>query len=364
MDKKSTKNPQISSSSSDSIRMPYIPKKRTVKSDSHLQARQSTTKIPPPVNSISQNNYSTRIPYMPKTKTVKSEKTVRSDSHLRPHQSITKTPPPVNSINQSNSSTRIPYIPKVNNVGRETLTQKAPYSQYSQSSSQHSQKTHTVNHNPPQYLKPHLIIDTYSGEYTLLNSNYNVVAKTYCNPILYHFINRYRLHKFKKELKRDYKDYKKDCKRKKIPLDDDLKKSYKAIKFYIWFCPDANFNILELLKNNITKTDSKYKNYQSACYDYLHELASLKYGDPEKMGFDIVLATLDGLSGSNHRYISDIIVRSNNTVNDYIKAHRVSSNPSQPINNSHTTPSYIPRQNSIGSIAVQPVSRSNIYRDR
>ena len=189
-------------------------------------------------------------------------------------------------------------------------------------------------------------------------------AKTYCNPIRYHFINRYKLHKFKKELKRDYKDYKKDCKRKKIPLDDDLKKSYKAIKFYIWFCPDANFNILELLKNNITKTDSKYKNYQSACYDYLHELASLKYGDPEKMGFDIVLATLDGLSGSNHRYISDIIVRSNNTVNDYIKAHRVSSNPSQPINNSHTTPSYIPRQNSIGSIAVQPVSRSNIYRDR
>ena len=210
MDKKSTKNPQISSSSSDSIRMPYIPKKRTVKSDSHLQDRQSTT----------------------------------------------KTPPPVNSINQSNSSTRIPYIPKVNNVGREIHPQRAPYSQYSQSSSQHSQKTHTVNHNPPQYLKPHLIIDTYSGEYTLLNSNYNVVAKTYCNPILYHFINRYKLHKFKKELKRDYKDYKKDCKRKKIPLDDDLKKSYKAIKFYIWFCPDANFNILELLKNNITKTPS------------------------------------------------------------------------------------------------------------
>ena len=165
MDKKSTKNPQISSSSSDSIRMPYIPKKRTVKSDSHLQDRQSTT----------------------------------------------KTPPPVNSINQSNSSTRIPYIPKVNNVGREIHPQRAPYSQYSQSSSQHSQKTHTVNHNPPQYLKPHLIIDTYSGEYTLLNSNYNVVAKTYCNPILYHFINRYKLHKFKKELKRDYKDYKKDC---------------------------------------------------------------------------------------------------------------------------------------------------------
>ena len=58
------------------------------------------------------------------------------------------------------------------------------------------------------------------------------------------------------------------------------------------------------------------------------------------------------------------VIISDDTVNDYIKAHRVSSNPSQPINNSHTTPSYIPRQNSIGSIAVQPVSRSNIYRDR
>ena len=66
MDKKSTKNPQISSSSSDSIRMPYIPKKRTVKSDSHLQARQSTTKTPPPVNSINRSNSSTRIPYIPK----------------------------------------------------------------------------------------------------------------------------------------------------------------------------------------------------------------------------------------------------------------------------------------------------------
>lgn len=310
-------------------------------------------------NSRISNSDSIRFPYIPK---VKNETIVKRASHSQPSHPSLKTPP-ANSANQANDSIKFPYAPKVRSVKNKSLTKTGHYFQSNTHSPQHSQKAHTVT-NSPQVSKPHLIIDTYSGEYTLLNSNYNVVAKTYCNPRLYHFINRYKLHKFKKELKRDYRNYKKDCKRKKFPIDKDLKRLYKAIKFYIWLCPDANFNILELLKNNITKTESRYKNYPSACHDYLHELANLKYGDPKKMGFDIILATLDGSSESTHRYISNTIVRSNNTTNDYIKAHQVSPSPRQQINNSYTMPRYESRQNSKESFETKSVSPSNISRDR
>lgn len=304
------------------------------------------------------NSDSIRVPYIPK---VKNEAVSKKASYSKPSHPSLKTPP-ANSTNQANDSIKFPYAPKVRSVKKnKSITKDEPDN--NTPSSQHSQKAHTVT-NSPQVSKPHLIIDAYSGEYTLLNSNYNVVAKTYCNPRLYHFINRYKLHKFKKELKRDYRNYKKDCKRKKFPIDKDLKRLYKAIKFYIWLCPDANFNILELLKNNITKTESRYKNYPSACHDYLHELANLKYGDPKKMGFDIILATLDGSSESTHRYISNTIVRSNNTTNDYIKAHQVSPSPRQQINDSYTMPRYESRQNSKESFETKSVSPSNISRDR
>lgn len=58
----------------------------------------------------------------------------------------------------------------------------------------------------------------------------------------------------------------------------------------------------------------------------------MKEGNANNLGFDINLATIDGISGSNHRYISNIIVRSDSTVNDYIKTKKpqhYSSNPNQ-----------------------------------
>ena len=66
--------------------------------------------------------------------------------------------------------------------------------------------------------------------------------------------------------------------------------------------------------------------------DFLKELAHLKEGNANNLGFDINLATIDGLSGSSHRYISNIMVRSDSTVNDYIKTKKpqhYSSNPNQ-----------------------------------
>lgn len=57
-----------------------------------------------------------------------------------------------------------------------------------------------------------------------------------------------------------------------------------SIKFYLWLCPDADYNILELLRKNITKINPYYKNYQTACYEYLKELTQLKEADPNNLG--------------------------------------------------------------------------------
>lgn len=178
----------------------------------------------------------------------------------------------------------------------------------------------------------HFVIDTLTGDYSLLDSNYKVVDTAHTNPFLKFFTKKYHLRVFKKQLKSDFKNYKMRCKLHNKKISPELKKINRQIKFYLWFCPDADYNILELLRKNITKINPNYPNYQVACRDYLKELAHLKEGNANNLGFDINLATIDGLSGSNHRYISNIMVRSDSTVNDYIKTKKpqhYSSNPNQ-----------------------------------
>lgn len=180
-----------------------------------------------------------------------------------------------------------------------------------------------------QNKRSHFVIDTLTGDYTLLDSNYNIVDTAHCNPIISFFKRRINRYKFKKQLKLDLKIYKNNCKYNNKKPNSNFVNMNRSIKFYLWLCPDADYNILELLRKNITKIDSNYPNYQTACHDYLKELAQLKYGDPSNLGFDINLATIDGATSSNHSYISNILIRSKSTVSDYIMAHKVHTTSKQ-----------------------------------
>ena len=175
----------------------------------------------------------------------------------------------------------------------------------------------------------HFVIDTLTGDYALLDSNYNIVATAHCNPVISFFKRRINRHKFKKQLKKDLKIYKSTCKYNNKKTNSNFIKMNRAMKFYLWLCPDADYNILELLRKNITKIDSRYPNYQTACHEYLKELAQLNNGDASNLGFDINLATVDGSTSSNHSYISNILIRSKSTVSDYIKSHKPYGSSSQ-----------------------------------
>ena len=181
----------------------------------------------------------------------------------------------------------------------------------------------------PNKKNSHFVIDTLTGDYTLLDSNYNIVATAHCNPVISFFKRRINRHKFKKKLKTDLKIYKSTCKYNNKKPNSNFIKMNRAMKFYLWLCPDADYNILELLRKNITKIDSRYPNYQTACHEYLKELAQLNNGDASNLGFDINLATVDGATSSNHSYISNILIRSKSTVSDYIKSHKPYSSSSQ-----------------------------------
>lgn len=144
------------------------------------------------------------------------------------------------------------------------------------------------------------------------------------------------MRKFKRELNSDFKKYEKNCRFNCKKCDPNIKKMIRSMKFYLWLCPDADYNILELLRKNITKIDPHYNYYQTACYEYLRELAHFNNSDPDNLGFDITLATIDGISSSHHRYFCNVIKRSNSTVTDYIRKHTHTSKPQYTYNNSQS----------------------------
>ena len=100
---------------------------------------------------------------------------------------------------------------------------------------------------------------------------------------------------------------------------------HRDIKFYINICPDADYYILELIRKHLTNLNHNYLNYQTACAEYLRELAKLYDGDPDLIPFDINFETSDNLLWKDHKYISNTFVSlSNNPVEDFRKIKKSS----------------------------------------
>lgn len=148
----------------------------------------------------------------------------------------------------------------------------------------------------------HIVIDPDSGNYTLLDNQLNVIDSMHSNPLFSFFTQHHKLKKFKKQLKKDFKSYKKSCRKNNKKPNPDFKKMFGLTKYYLKLCPDADYQILELLRNNITRIHPSYANYQTACAEYLYELTQFRDGDPSKLPFDINFCC-DKIS-SYHSYIS------------------------------------------------------------
>lgn len=166
-------------------------------------------------------------------------------------------------------------------------------------------------------LKPQIVIDPRSGSYTILDSHLNTVGKRQSNPYFKFFTRHFKQKKFKKQLHKDYKNYVRYCKKNKIKQDKNFKKMHDKMSFYLWLCPDADYDILELLRKYITKINPNYKNYQTACAEYLHELARSSTAEPENMPFDINIAEED-MSGNGHKYIANCFGRCKEPVETFI----------------------------------------------
>ena len=212
--------------------------------------------------------------------------------------------------------------------------------------------------NPPIDSKAnfsHILIDPHKGNYYLFDSNFKIVDTSNYNKFFKFFLRSHNLKKFKKQLNSDFKEYKKFCKQNKIKINSEFKKLNKKIKFYLWLCPDADYNILELLRKNITKINPAYSNYQSACAEYLHELAKFSDGDSENLCFDINF-TVNDLIGNNHRFISNAIGKSTNPVESYVKSNSIDES-AQFISDIHFDP--IPKSDDFFN--TRQIKTNNIY---
>lgn len=169
---------------------------------------------------------------------------------------------------------------------------------------QNSHKKTNIDLNSPQIQtkKSHIIIDR-RGNYFLLDSKLQVIDSVYTNPILNFITRKHNLRTFKKQLNFDFKKYKKYCQKANISVDPDFTYMHKRMKYYLDLCPDADYNILELIRLNVHNMDSSYRNYQSMCAEYLHELAKKTHGNLDNMPFGIYFSTDDYVT-SDHQYIA------------------------------------------------------------
>ena len=110
----------------------------------------------------------------------------------------------------------------------------------------------------------HFVIDG-NGNYYLLNSKLDLVDQLRSNRVENFFLRKYNLSQFKKQLKSDLKTYKSNCKKSHTTPNYDITRIYRKIKLYLFLCPDADYQILTLLRKNITKVNSNYTNYFVAC---------------------------------------------------------------------------------------------------
>lgn len=157
-------------------------------------------------------------------------------------------------------------------------------------------------------LKPHIVINKSRSKYVLLDENLLEVDSQTQASLFTLFTRGHKLRKFRSQLRKDLRAYKKECKLLKTKPDKDFLKMHKDIMFYLSICPDADYNILELIRRNIVHLNPKYHNYQAACAEYLRELARLTDGNPNLMPFDINFATEDNHLSTKHKYISNSFV--------------------------------------------------------
>lgn len=155
---------------------------------------------------------------------------------------------------------------------------------------------------------PHIVIDKSRSKYVLLDQYLHEVDSQSQYPMFTILTRGYKLRRFKSQLKKDLRAYKKKCKILKTKPDKGFLKMHKDINFYLNICPDADYNILELLRRNITKLNPKYHNYQSACAEYLRELARLYDGNPDLLPVDINFATANNHLSGRHKYISNSFI--------------------------------------------------------
>lgn len=202
-----------------------------------------------------------------------------------------------------------------NNCTNQNYTRKTSYTDTENTPLLDNHNTRNSNG-----TKLHIIIDkkeALNTNYYLLDSNLNVVETKSVNNIKTFFLRKHNLKAFKKQIKKDKASYLANCKIKNIIPDKDFIDMHRKINFYLFLCPDADYQILELIRNNITNLNTSYSNYQSACAEYLHELACLSSGNPDAMPFDINYC-LDEPISNNHKYISQEIGFCNNPVQAFI----------------------------------------------
>ena len=188
-------------------------------------------------------------------------------------------------------------------------------------------------------LRAHIIINPITGEYYLLDKNLTLTDYICSNPIkdFLKKIFNLNLKQFKKQLKSDFALYKHNCKKYKQPINPYFTDMYRKMKYYLMICPDADYNILELIRKNISKINPYYENYQTACAEYLHELANLDKGNP----IDINYATDDEVC-SNHKYISNYFGKSKDPVNSFRKTYLKNRND-EFLNAIRTENTYVPK---------------------
>lgn len=192
-----------------------------------------------------------------------------------------------------------------------------------QTVSENSSRTNYSKVNSRNYLS-HIVIEPDSGNYTLLDNQLNIVDSMHSNPVFSFLTQHHKLKKFKKQLKNDFKLYEKYCRKNQQNPDPDFKKMFKLTKYYLKLCPDADYQILELLRNNITRINPSYANYQTACAEYLYELAQFREGDSSKLPFDINFCC-DKVY-SKHAYIANRFDSTPNPVTRFIELYSKENN--------------------------------------
>lgn len=228
-------------------------------------------------------------------------------------------------------STNINQTPQ--NKPRVRIHSNRQHSESSQISRQKTPKIRTTqyehssvnksNENQRKNLKSHIVIDSH-GTYTLLDANLNTIDTMQSNPIFNFFTRKFKLGKFKKQLRKDKRAYKKNCKLQGCAPDKNFLEMYRKTKFYLSICPDADYQILELLRNNMQQINPNYCNYQTACAEYLYELSQYFDGDPDNMPFDINFCC-DQIE-NDHAYIAYQFDPSPNPVQAFKALYRQKNN--------------------------------------